>query len=148
MRVDENGNACPSTLGEYRDVVFRITGCLSESEAVKFLDKKISEQGRDMTVEASDQQMRELLFPMILEDIRKQEIIRGAHGEEDRERSVTLRIAPHQRIGQSIFNDLRRFGYSNESFHALLFNIRDDALLAAIDEARNREQNSGSEPKA
>lgn len=66
MRKDAQGNDCPSTLGEYRDLIAAIMG--ADNEAVKFLDEKIAAhaQGRDEEVIASDEQMRRLLFPMML----------------------------------------------------------------------------------
>lgn len=65
MRKDENGQACPATLGEYRDMCLALTG--EDSKAVKFLDEKIKEQGRDEKVIAADSQMRMVLMPMLLE---------------------------------------------------------------------------------
>ena len=66
MRTDENGDACPETLGEYRDLCASLGG--ERCEAVKFLDKKIADDpdGRHAKVIAPDSQMRALLFPMIL----------------------------------------------------------------------------------
>ncbi len=64
MRLDENGNQCPATLGEYRDLCAAIGG--EECKAVKFLDEKIADQGRDAIVIADDSQMRYLLMPMLL----------------------------------------------------------------------------------
>lgn len=64
MRTDEEGNPCPSTLGEYRALCAAL---MPESAAVKFLDGLITEQGADMQVIASDSQMRMLLFPMMLQ---------------------------------------------------------------------------------
>jgi len=68
MRTDEDGNECPETLGEYRDLCAAIGG--ESNKAVAFLDKKIAEStnGRDETVIAPDSQMRMLLMPMMLED--------------------------------------------------------------------------------
>lgn len=65
MRKDEEGNDAPSTLGEYRNMCVAIGG--EACEAVKFLDKKIAEDGRDETVVAADSQMRALLMPMLVE---------------------------------------------------------------------------------
>ena len=67
MRLDEGGNKCPETLGEYRDMCFVLN---PNSKAVEFLDKKIKEDpsGRDAKVFAEDSQMRFILFPMILEE--------------------------------------------------------------------------------
>lgn len=67
MRTDEEGNQCPATLGEYRDLCAAIGG--EESKAVQFLDKKIQESGngRNEEVIAPDSQMRNLLMGMILE---------------------------------------------------------------------------------
>lgn len=64
MRLDEGGRPCPSTLGEYRDLceALGVPNC----QAVKFLDAKIAEQGRDAPVLAPDSQMRALLVPMLL----------------------------------------------------------------------------------
>ena len=62
MRTDENGQQCPSTLGEYRKVCIALggTGC----RAVEFLDQRIASQGEDAEV-LSDDQMRLKLFPML-----------------------------------------------------------------------------------
>ena len=69
MRVDEDGNECPSTLGEYRDLCVSVGG--ADCQAVSFLDKKITEspKGRDSTVFVSDLQMRQLLFPMLVSGV-------------------------------------------------------------------------------
>jgi hypothetical protein len=64
MRTDESGNQCPATLGEYRDLCAAIGG--EGCKAVKFLDEKIADQGRDAIVIADDSQMRYILMPMLL----------------------------------------------------------------------------------
>ena len=64
MRKDEEGNDCPATLGEYRDMVVAIAG--EDNKAVWFLDQKIKEQGCDEIVIAPDLQMRAVLLPMML----------------------------------------------------------------------------------
>lgn len=66
MRTDESGQACPATLGEYRDMCAAIAG--EGCDAVKFLDKKILDANgnRDEEVIAPDSQMRMLLMPMML----------------------------------------------------------------------------------
>ncbi len=64
MRRDEEGNECPETLGEYRDFCVALGG--EDCRAVKFLDGKIAEQGREEIVVAADSQMRMLLMPMLL----------------------------------------------------------------------------------
>lgn len=66
MRTDEDGNACPATLGEYRDLCAAIGG--EKNKAVEFLDKKIAESNRDELVIAPDSQMRMVLMPMMLSD--------------------------------------------------------------------------------
>lgn len=65
MRTDEEGQPCPETLGEYRDLVAAIG--LSDSEAVQYLDKKIatSTKGREEKVIAPDSQMRAFLMPRL-----------------------------------------------------------------------------------
>lgn len=65
MRRDEDGNQCPATLGEYRDLCVAIR---PKSKAVAFLDAKIAESpdGKDEIVIAADSQMRALLMPMLL----------------------------------------------------------------------------------
>lgn len=67
MRTDENGEVCPSTLGEYRDLVAVLS---PGSLAVEFLDKKIAEQGGDESVAISDLKMRAILYPMMLHDAK------------------------------------------------------------------------------
>ena len=64
MRLDESGNECPATLGEYRKMCASIGG--EECRAVKLLDSKILEQGEDEEVIVSDAQMRLLLFPLLI----------------------------------------------------------------------------------
>jgi len=65
MRVDENGQPCPATLFEYRDLCKAIGG--PECEAVKLLEKKIAENnGEDDEVIAPDSQMRMLLMPLLI----------------------------------------------------------------------------------
>lgn len=66
MRKDEQGNVCPATLGEYRDMVAAIAG--ENNKAVWFLDQKIKEEGRDEIVIAPDSQMRMVLLPMMLSE--------------------------------------------------------------------------------
>jgi len=61
MRQDEFGNACPETLGEYRDAMLALVGN-DQNPAVQFLDQKIAAEGRAATVLAPDSQMRGLLF--------------------------------------------------------------------------------------
>jgi len=66
MRKDEQGEQCPETLGEYRDLCAALGG--EGCNAVAFLDKKVADSpnGRDEKVIAPDSQMRMLLFPMLL----------------------------------------------------------------------------------
>jgi len=64
MRKDEEGNPCPETLGEYRDICAALAG--EDNAAVKFLDGKIADQGRGAKVLVSDHQMRMLLFPLLI----------------------------------------------------------------------------------
>lgn len=66
MRKDENGNECPETLGEYRDLCAAIGE--ENNAAVQFLDRKIADAaaGRDEKVIAADSQMRAVLMPMLL----------------------------------------------------------------------------------
>ncbi len=64
MRTDEAGAPCPETLGEYRDLCAAIGG--KDCPAVKLLDEKIAEQGRDEKVIQADSQMRALLMPMLV----------------------------------------------------------------------------------
>ena len=65
MRTDENGDPCPSTLGEYRDLCAAIGG--ADCEAVTFLDSRISQDsdGRNAVVIVPDSQMRFLLLPLL-----------------------------------------------------------------------------------
>lgn len=67
MRTDENGNPCPETLGEYRDLIAALLG--EQNRAIQFLDKKIEESpnGVDEVVVAPDSQMRLLLMPMMVQ---------------------------------------------------------------------------------
>lgn len=67
MRTDENGNPCPETLGEYRDLVFAMTGN-DQNPAVQMLDERIETQGRDAKVVVADVQMRAVLFKLMLDD--------------------------------------------------------------------------------
>ena len=64
MRKGEQGDIVPSTLGEYRDLCDAIGG--NDCAAVKFLDEKIAKQGRDAVVVCGDNEMRTILFPMLL----------------------------------------------------------------------------------
>lgn len=52
------------TLGDYRDICVVIGG--EDCEAVKFLDRKIADQGRDEKVLAPESQMMFLLEPMLI----------------------------------------------------------------------------------
>lgn len=66
MRTDENGNKCPETLGEYRDLCAALGG--EDNAAVAFLDEKIEgdSERRNAVVMQPDSQMRALLMPMII----------------------------------------------------------------------------------
>jgi hypothetical protein len=63
-RLDEQGNECPATLGEYRKLCAAIGG--EDCRAVLLLDEKIAEQGPDEKVIKSDHQMRMLLMPLLV----------------------------------------------------------------------------------
>lgn len=67
MRTDEQGNPCPATLGEYRDLC-AVLG-VENNAAVALLDKMIakSPQGRDEELIVDDSQMRAVLMPMLLQ---------------------------------------------------------------------------------
>ena len=67
MRTDENGDPCPETLGEYRDMCEAIGTMMGvpSNRAVQFLDGKIAESNRDDVVIQADSQMRMLLMPML-----------------------------------------------------------------------------------
>jgi hypothetical protein len=67
MRTDEQGQPCPATLFEYRDLCKAIGG--PECAAVKLLEKKISDNGgNDDEVIQADSQMRYLLMPLLATD--------------------------------------------------------------------------------
>lgn len=70
MTTDENGEPCPETLGEYRDLCCAIGG--ENCRAVQFLDARIATapRGRDECVVAPDSQMRALLMPMLIGTLR------------------------------------------------------------------------------
>ena len=67
MRKDEEGNECPETLGEYRDLISAMVG--EDNRAIQFLDDRIaaSADGRSAVVILPDSAMRALLFPLLLE---------------------------------------------------------------------------------
>lgn len=65
MRKDENGQACPGTLGEYYDYVEMFFGEDDGEFALKFLSDKIKVFGPDEKVIADDSQMRLLLFGLV-----------------------------------------------------------------------------------
>ena len=66
MRLDEGGNSCPATLGEYHGLVNALA---PDSRAAQFLQQKIDTDpdGVDAQVMAADSQMRALLMPMMLQ---------------------------------------------------------------------------------
>jgi hypothetical protein len=66
VRKDEEGNKCPSTLGEYLVLCHAIGG--EKCKAVAWLREKIaaSPHGQDEVVQAPDSQMRMLLMPMLV----------------------------------------------------------------------------------
>lgn len=71
MRYDEqSGEIVPATLGEYRKLCATLGG--EGCRAVKMLDEKIADSpnGEDEEVIASDSQMRQLLMPMLLADMK------------------------------------------------------------------------------
>lgn len=67
MRTDEEGNQCPSTLGEYLELCQAIGG--EDCKAVQFLREKIAQEstGAAADVIAPDSQMRALLMPMLIQ---------------------------------------------------------------------------------
>jgi len=66
MRKDEQGQECPATLGEYRDLCAAFVG--EDNAAVELLDKHIADnpKGREDDVIQPDSQMRLLLMPLML----------------------------------------------------------------------------------
>lgn len=64
MRKDEEGNPCPETLGEYRNLIAAMVG--EENQAIQWLDEQIKEKGEDEIVLAPDSQMRMILIPMMV----------------------------------------------------------------------------------
>lgn len=64
MRIDENGNSCPETLGEYRDMCINVG--VPNNRAVQYLNERIKETSEDDKVIISDLQIRQLLFPMLI----------------------------------------------------------------------------------
>ena len=68
MRKDDEGNPCPSTLGEYRKMCAALG--VDNNAAVALLDKKIAESpnGENEEVIAADSQMRMLLFPLLIKN--------------------------------------------------------------------------------
>lgn len=97
MRKDEEGNECPATLGEYRDLCAALggTGC----RAVEFLDGRIASDpdGRDAEVIQADSQMRLLLMPMLIDPAKERpwEDIEG-DGEGSQDDELTLVVANGQ----------------------------------------------------
>ena len=73
MRTDKNGNVCPGTLGEYRDLCEALG--VPDNQAVDFLDGKIAESpnGEDEKVLAPDSQMRYVLYPMLFRIAKREE---------------------------------------------------------------------------
>lgn len=67
-RVDEAGNPCPATLGEYRKMCVAIGG--EGCAAVEYLDKSIarSPEGADEIVVLPDSAMRAALMPACFPD--------------------------------------------------------------------------------
>jgi len=66
MRLDEDGDEAPETLGEYRDLCEALGG--PDCQAVRFLNEKITQNpgGEDEKVIAPDSQMRALLIPLMV----------------------------------------------------------------------------------
>jgi hypothetical protein len=71
MRLDEAGNNCPSTLGEYWDLCHALVLDADKSHTLKWLNEKIAIQGRDQPVIAPDSQMRAILFPLLQQDLQE-----------------------------------------------------------------------------
>lgn len=71
MRVDEEGNDCPETLGEYL-ALCKMIG-MPGNKAVTLLEQKIQESpmGEEDKVILPDSQMRFLLFPLLIEEEMK-----------------------------------------------------------------------------
>ena len=70
MRKDENDSPCPETLGEYRDLCDGIG--MTNNTAVQLLDRMIAEapRGRHEVVLIADLQMRKILLPKIMSDLK------------------------------------------------------------------------------
>jgi hypothetical protein len=64
MRTDETGSPCPGTLGEYRQLCAALGG--EDCDAVRWLDSKIAEDGKDMPVLVPDYDMRAILMPRLI----------------------------------------------------------------------------------
>lgn len=81
MRKDENGNPCPATLGEYRDLVEVLA---PESKAIQYLDKEIAgyPNGRDELVVLSDREMRAIIMPKMLETAEWDRLPENPAGDE------------------------------------------------------------------
>lgn len=72
------GNECPETLGEYRDLCAALT--TEDNPAVQFLDRKIAAcaKGRAEKVIASDVEMRMILMPLMAKGL-EEDGLRSAH---------------------------------------------------------------------
>lgn len=106
MRKDENGNPCPSTLGEYYDMCYSIA---PKSKAIVFLSEMINEPGvtRDSPVIAKDSQMRALLMPLLTQtDPRAIEVYDVPSEKDYRDRAKIARIVQQICLALICYTDL------------------------------------------
>jgi len=83
MRTDENGEECPATLGEYRDLCAALGG--EDCAAVAWLDAKIAQvpNGRGAHVIAPDSQVRAVLMPLLTMTSEVDETARKGSDHDD-----------------------------------------------------------------
>lgn len=74
MRLNENNQQCPSTLGEYYELTKALFGEDIGKQALDFLQFKIDScpNGRAEKVLADDRQMRGLIFAMVNRKLKEQ----------------------------------------------------------------------------
>jgi hypothetical protein len=73
MRIDPYGESVFETLGEYLRFCKLVGG--PDSEAVRFLEAKIKEQGEETKVIAAHSQMMMLLHSMLFKKAKKEEYV-------------------------------------------------------------------------
>lgn len=90
MRSNERNEACPDTLGEYRDELERLAQeariDAEDTAAMEFIDDLITHsiRGREEPARVPDSHMRNLLYPMLKQSRKKRRSEPEDESEDDK----------------------------------------------------------------